>query len=478
MLKTIRDAWNVADLRKKMLFTLFIILIYRIGSVIPVPYVDPDIVSSVMASGGSSLLTYFSVIAGESFSRATLFALSVSPYITASIVVQLLCVAIPKLQEWQKDDGEEGRKKLDKLTRYMTIGLALVTAYGYFSYLKSQSAILFDEVKIFANATANTWAIGIVIIACYCAGAAMIMWLGEKINESGIGNGISIILFINILSSVPGMARQMYVYCMDPTSVNLDRTEPLAMWQFILLCAGVVIFYLCAITFVVHMTEAERRIKVNYAKRVQGRKMFGGQDTDLPIKLNMSGVMPIIFAQSIVSIPATIYMIWSGTKPSTDAETGKVIISNFKEWWYQFNENWFSYTSIPYMLVFFVLIIAFGYFYVAISFDPTEIANNLKKNGGFVQGIRPGAPTANYIKKITNRITLLGSLFLSIVAIVPLIINATMGNTLGIVAFGGTSLLIVVGVALETVRELEAQLTTYRRPGASGGIFRGSRGKR
>ncbi|MBR6921364.1 MAG: preprotein translocase subunit SecY [Clostridia bacterium] len=472
MFKTIRDAWNVPDLRKKILFTLFIIVLYRLGSVIPVPFASPEILQQATAYAGNSLLTYFTFIAGESFSQATLFALSISPYITASIVVQLLCVAIPKWQEWQKEDGEEGRRKLDKITRYITVGLSLITAFGYYQYLKANNAII--NVTLFSNATLNQWAIAIVMIACYCAGACLIMWLGEKIDNFGIGNGISIILFINILSGIPRMVQTFYVRNLHPESYGLTDAKAMPIWLFIIVAVLIVIFFLAAITFIVHMTEAERRIKVSYAKRVQGRKMYGGQDSDLPIKLNMSGVMPIIFAQSIASIPSTIALIAPGTKPAGFDE-GTYAIANFKEWWYVFTNKTFSYTSPLYMVIFFALIIAFAYFYITISFDPTEISNNLKKNGGFVLGLRPGAPTANFIKRVTNRITLIGALFLGVVAIIPLIVNATMGNSLGIVAFGGTSILILVGVALETVRELEAQLTTYRRPGTSGGIFRGKR---
>ena len=472
MFKTLRDAWNVPDLRKKILFTLFIIVLYRLGSVIPVPFASPDLLQQAVGYAGNSLLTYFTFIAGESFSQATLFALSISPYITASIVVQLLCVAIPKWQEWQKEDGEEGRRKLDKITRYITVGLSLITAFGYYQYLKANNAII--DVKLFSNATLNQWAIAIVMIACYCAGACLIMWLGERIDNFGIGNGISIILFINILSGIPRMVQTFYARNLHPESFGLSASDAMPIWLFIIVAVLVVIFFLAAITFIVHMTEAERRIKVSYAKRIQGRKMYGGQDSDLPIKLYMSGVMPIIFAQSIVSIPATVALIAPGKAPEGFA-TGTYSISSFSEWWYVFNNRTFSYTSPLYMIIFFALIIAFAYFYIAISFDPTEIANNLKKNGGFVLGLRPGAPTANFIKRVTNRITLLGALFLSLVAIIPLIINATMGNSLGIVAFGGTSILILVGVALETVRELEAQLTTYRRPGSTGAIFRGKR---
>ena len=476
MLKTLRDAWNVPDLRKKLLFTLFIIVLYRLGSVIPVPFANPSVLQTASQAASSSLLTYFTFISGSSFSQATLFALSISPYITASIVVQLLCVAIPKWQQWQKEDGEEGRRKLDKITRYITVGLSLITAFGYYQYLKNtvddagNNGIV--NVKLFANSTLNQWAVAIVMIACYCAGACLIMWLGEKIDNFGIGNGISIILFINILSGIPNMAYTFYYKNRQP---GTDK-EPMALWLFILIAALIIIFFLVAITFIVHITEAERRIKVSYAKRVQGRKMYGGQDSDLPIKLNMSGVMPIIFAQSIASIPATIALMpfARGTEYTAQMAADGVAYK-FEHWWYDFTNKTFSHTSPLYMIIFFALIIAFAYFYIAISFDPTEISNNLKKNGGFVLGLRPGAPTANFIKRVTNRITLIGALFLSVVAIIPLIVNATMGNSLGIVAFGGTSILILVGVALETVRELEAQLTTYRRPGNAGGIFRGKR---
>ena len=450
MLKTLRDAWNVPELRKRILFTLFIVVLYRIGSVIPVPYVNPALFSEVAAITDSSLLSYFSIIAGEAFTKATLFALSISPYITASIVMQLLAVAIPALERLQKEGGEEGRKKIDKITRYVTIGLALITAYGYYKYLKSEGNIV--NIKLFSNAGFNTFFTAFVIIACYCAGAALIMWLGEKINEHGIGNGISIILFINILSSVPQMIYTFYY-------TNRVGEKPMAMHWFVLLSIGVILFFVVAIAFLVYMTAAERRIKITYAKRVQGRKMLGGQNSDLPIKLNMTGVMPIIFAQSIVSIPSTIALIYPGVKDGT----------GFAGWWYNFTNNWFSYTSWLYAIIFLVLIIAFGYFYIAISFNPIEIANNLKKNGGFVRGIRPGKPTSDHIQRVTNRITLLGSLFLAVVAIVPLLVNIFLTGSLGIVAFGGTSLLIVVGVALETTKELEAQLTTYRRPT---GIFK------
>ncbi len=444
MFKTLRDAWNVPELRKRLIFTLFIIVLYRLGSVLPVPFLDQSVLSSMNLIADNSILNYFNMISGESFTRATLFALSISPYITSSIVVQLLTVAIPALEKWQKDGGDEGRKKLDRLTRYVTMALALITAIGYYMYLKSESAIYTANDVFSAGAVGfGKILIPVTIISCYCAGAALIMWLGEKINENGIGNGISIILFINIISSIPGMAQSLYETNMNPT-----EGEPMKLYWFIPLAIGVVLFFVAAIAFLVHMTNAERRIQITYAKRIQGRRMIGGQTNNLPIKLNMTGVMPIIFAQSIISVPATIALM-AGKTPEW--------VNNFS----YMGEGWLSWL---YMILFIVLIVAFGYFYVAISFSPVEISNNLMKNGGFVRGIRPGKPTSDYIGRITNRITLIGSIFLCIVAIIPMISNKLLSGSLGIVSMGGTSLLIVVGVALETMHELEAQLTTYRRP--------------
>ncbi len=460
MIKTLRDAWNVPELRRKIVFTLFIIVLYRLGSVLPIPFVDQALASQASLYADSSLLSYFNMISGEAFSRATLFALSISPYITASIVMQLLAVAIPALEKLQKEGGEEGRKLIDKITRYVTVGLSLITAIGYYMYLNSEGYLV-KAADVFPGAEGlGKILMPMTIVACYCAGASLIMWLGEKINENGIGNGISVILFINILSSVPGMVEVFYLRNRQPQSFfgdtyNAETHKVMDMPWFILLSIGVILFFVIAIAFLVHMTNAERRIKVMYAKRIQGRRMMGGQSSDLPIKLNMTGVMPIIFAQSIVSIPATIVLM-TGNKP---------------KWLATFANDMFSYTSWLYIIVFLVLIVAFGYFYVAISFNPIEIANNLKKNGGFVRGIRPGKPTSDYIQSITNRVTLLGSFFLIIVAAVPMLANKFLYNSLGIMAFGGTSLLIVVGVALETMHQLEAQLTTYRRPG---GIFKKS----
>ncbi len=427
MLKTLQNAWKIPEIRNKLIYTLIIIVLYRIGCAIPVPFINAPLLQEMFAvTADGSILQYMNIISGDALSKATLFALSISPYITASIVMQLLGIAIPALERLQKE-GEEGRKKITQITRYLTVALAIITGIGYYIYLNSYQLILHVEgiSKLFE---------AIVIVACYCAGAALIMWLGEKVNENGIGNGISIILFANITASLPASFSGV----------------PMMMQQNaltgIIAGAAVIVIFVAIIAFVVFMTNSERRLPVQYAKKQVGRKMYGGQNTNLPLKLNMSGVMPIIFASSIVSIPTTILMF-------------------FKEknaFWQGF-ERVFSYTGPLYSVLLFVLIIAFSYFYLAISFNPTEVANNLKRNGGFIPGIRPGKPTVDYITKSLNRITLIGAFFLGVIAVIPFILNALFTSlgwgSLGAMAFGGTSLLIIVGVALETVRELEAQIT-------------------
>ena len=422
MLQTLRNAFKTPDIRRKLLFTIFILIIYRFGAIVPVPYVSSDVLSNLMAQGEGSIFQYLNILSGDAFSKATLFALSISPYITASIVMQLLCIAIPALEKISKD-GEEGQKKINQITRYVTCGLGLITAYGYYMYMRNYDCLT-DE-GVFA---------AFVIIACYGAGAALVMWLAEKINDKGIGNGISLILFVNIVSSGPTIVGMLISYI---------TSSDYRSWGTVI-AEAIVIIGLAIIIFDVWVTNSERRIPVQYAKRVVGRKQYGGQATYLPLKLNMSGVMPIIFAQSIVSLPSTIALLFPTPSEGT--------------FWYKF-QQFFSYTSWFYALMFFILIIAFGYFYIAISFNPVEVANNLKQNGGFVPGIRPGRPTAEYITKILNRVTLIGSLFLDIVAVFPLIVNIATGSSLGSVAFGGSSLLIVVGVALEEFREIEAQMT-------------------
>ena len=383
MLKTLKNAWKIAELRSKLIFTIIVIVLYRVGSVIPIPYINADALGSLFQ--GQSIFTYFNLISGDALSKATLFALSISPYITASIVIQLLTIAIPALERLSKE-GPEGRKKLTQITRYCTVGLALLTSFGYYTYLRSMQGILVSGAEKFGFEA-------IVIITCYCAGAAIIMWLAEKINDHGVGNGISIILFANIAASLPNILGSAFAQIGVSTLGILIPVITIAIIAFMII-------------FVVYVTNAERRIPVQYAKRQVGRKMYGGQNTYIPMKLNMSGVMPIIFAGSIASIPATLAMI---IKP----KAGGV-------WDFIVNKI-FNYSSPVYMVIYFLLIIAFSYFYLAISFNPVEISNNLKNNGGSIPGIRPGKPTTDYITKILGKVTLIGAIFLGIIATLPLL---------------------------------------------------------
>ncbi|MBQ6660546.1 MAG: preprotein translocase subunit SecY [Lachnospiraceae bacterium] len=427
MFKTLRNAWKIADLRQKILFTAFIILLYRVGTAIPIPFINAEMLKGYMDTTAGSMLQYLNILSGGAFANATLFALGISPYITSSIVIQLLAVAIPALEKLSKE-GEEGQKKLNQITRYVTVGLALLSSFGYYSMLNGYGII---------QNTEPSWFSAVVIIACYCAGSALVMWLAEKINDKGIGNGISIILFANIVSRGPSLVLSLWQYITNPESKEVSRTVG------ILIAVLAIIIGLAMVAFIVFITDSERRIPINYAKKTVGRKMYGGQSSNLPIKLNMTGVMPIIFASSIISIPSTIAVF----VPPKEGTFWK----GFSD---LFNQNhWF------YAVLTFVLIIAFAYFYVAISFNPVEISNNLKNNGGTVPGIRPGRPTADYIRKVTNRITLIGAILLGIVAVVPLIANLASGGKMRELAFGGSSIIIVVGVVLETAREIEGQMT-------------------
>ena len=449
MFQTLKNAWKIPELKNKLLFTLLIIVLYRLGSAIPLPWVNSDTLQSWFSSQGGNALGWLNVLSGGALSRATLFALSVSPYITASIVVQLLTIAIPKFTDWSKE-GESGQKKLSLVTRWLTVVLALVTAVGYTLYISNSGMV---------QTYKSTWenvVVKIVLVACYCAGAALIMWLAERINEFGIGNGISIILFANIISRLPAMAESLWKRCFTSDVVVANSTyksvglgaklrgAPLYIVGSLLFLLFIAILLFFTV-LVVWFSNSERRIPVQYAKRVVGRKMYGGQSSTLPIKLDMSGVMPIIFASSIVSIPSTIAG-FGGTRA-----------------WATWINDFLGYTSFPYIAIYLILIVAFAYFYIMISFNPVEVANNLQQNGGAVPGIRPGRPTVAYITKILNRITLLGALFLIVLSGVPMIVNAVWysidGYGLSELAFSGSSLLIVVGVALETFRELEAQMT-------------------
>ena len=453
MFQTLKNAWKIPELKNKILFTLMIIILYRLGSNLPMPWVNPETLEGMFGVGGSAL-SWWNTLSGGALAQATLFALSVSPYITASIVIQLLTIAIPKFEEWAKE-GEAGKKKLSAITRVLTVILALVTAIGYTMLLVNSKVLVFSNLSGEAAwATWEKWIVYIVLVLAYCAGASIIMWLAEKINEKGIGNGISIILFANIVSGLPSLTRSIVGRCYSRWSAFADN----ANWRWIQWPIGTVILaafaaiLLIAVIAVVWFSNSERRIPVQYAKRVVGRKMYGGQSTTLPIKLDMAGVMPVIFASSIVSILPTI----AGFFPNSGF--GKFV------------NNYLGHTSFPYIAMQLILIVAFAYFYIAISFNPVEVSNNLRNNGGAIPGIRPGKPTVDYIKKILNRITLLGAIFLCVLSGLPMIVNAVWfavetavkGSSNGIsdlLAFSGTSLLIVVGVALETFRELEAQMT-------------------
>ena len=415
MLETLRNAWVIKDIRKKIFFTIFIILIFRIGSVIPVPYIDVAALKAANDAGTTNeFFSYLSILTGGGLEYGAIFALSVTPYINSSIIIQLLCVAIPALERLSKE-GEEGQKKLAQITRITTAVLALIQGTAYFIYLKySRYLSVSGGATVFA---------GIVIVLAFTAGSTLVMWLGERIDEKGIGNGISMLLFAGILSRGPQAFQALIAYW------KMDRQVAVI---------AIILLFLAVIMFVVWMTHAERRIPVQYAKRVVGNKMYGGQNTHIPIKVNMSGVMPIIFASSILMLPTMILSFMSNTDSS----------------WYKFL-SLFSVRGVFYAVVYFLLIIGFAYFYATIQFNPIEMAYNLRKNGGAVPGIRPGKPTSDFISKILSRITLMGAIFLSIIAILPILVGSVGGIN---ISLGGTSLLIMVGVALDTVRNLESQM--------------------
>jgi len=435
MIQTIRNAWKVAELRNKLLFVVFALLIFRLGSAVPVPFIDTNALSTYMNTQSATIFGLINVMSGDAFSQATLFALGIQPYINASIIIQLLTIAIPALERLAKDGGEEGKRKIEKITRYSTVAIALIQAYGYYTLIKSYGVV----------ANTSVWA-AIVIILAFVAGSSFVMWLGEQITEFGIGNGISVILFAGIISRFPNAVQRMYTGVKNwANGVEGSEVSLVLHPAFI---PVIVIGLVAMVAFVVYITNAERRIPVQYAKRVVGRKVYGGQSTHIPMKVNMSGVLPVIFAQSIASLPATIGMF----VPAAQEEgTG----------WYKFLE-FFDNTGLVYSVIYLLLIVFFSYFYSTIQFNPIEVANNLKKNGGFVPGFRPGKPTADFFAKVLSKITLFGALFLGVIAILPTItgnIMTALGSNAGATfAIGGTSIIIVVGVALETVKALEAQL--------------------
>ena len=448
MIQTIRKAWGIPELRKKIVFTLLILLIFRIGNAITVPYVNVDALKAQLDVMGATILGLYNVMSGGAFATATVFALSIQPYINSSIIIQLLTVAIPALERLAKDGGEEGKKKIQSITRYTTVAIAILQALGYYFMMK--------RYNLLAPGAEGVWP-ALVIIVTMIAGSSFVMWMGEQVTEFGVGNGISIILFAGIISRVPNMISGMIDGVKTWSSVNNGTltletlksagytdasaqqvlNSAIAPWGVVLLVIGM----LALIVFIVFINDAERRIPVQYAKRQVGRKMYGGQSTNLPMKVNMSGVLPIIFAQSIASLPIT---VWSFIGIPAEGTVSRAIYDAIDT------------KSIIYMVVYFIMIIGFSYFYSSIQFNPVEIANNLKKQGGFIPGFRPGKPTVDFIKKVLNKITLFGAIYLGIVAICPLIVGKVIGNNS--VAIGGTSVIIVVGVALETVKALESQM--------------------
>ena len=415
MIKTLKNAWGIPELRKKILFTLLILMLFRIGNVIPVPYIDVAMLGDYFESTlSNTILGLYNAMSGSAFSQATVFALGIQPYINASIIIQLLTIAIPYLERLAKEGGEEGKKKIERITRYTTVGLGLLMGWAYYTMLVNYGN------SGYAIVTKEGFLPGLVIVLAFAAGSAMVMWMGEQINEHGIGNGISIILFANIVSRLPAM-----------------MGNALALgWTALIVLIGAA----ALILFIIFINDAERRIPIQYAKRVVGRKIYGGQNTNLPIKVSMSGVMPVIFAQSICSLPATIATFMGKTADNS--------------WWYR---NVWSSDSWTYCVLYGLMIFFFSWFYSTIQYDPVEISNNLKKNGGFIPGFRPGKPTADFIKKVINKIVVFGAVYLAIVALMPIVAGNLIAGVKNL-AIGGTSIIIVVGVALETVKALEAQM--------------------
>lgn len=426
MFKTIKNAWSLPDLRKKILFTLLIIVVFRIGSVIQVPFLDTVALRSVMNPDdwSNTMLSYMNTLSGGAFSNATLFAMGITPYINSSIIIQLLCVAIPPLERLARE-GEAGRRKISAITRYVTVGLGIIQGTAYYFYLLNSKVTLY-------NSGFELWFSAIVIILVFTAGTAVMMWLGEQINSHGIGNGISILLFAGIVAQFPQIVNTLGQYW--NLAVNGST-------QFFFLVPLWVVLFVAVVWIITFMQDSERRIPIQYAKRVVGRKMYGGQSSHLPIKVALGGVLPIIFASSILSIPSTINLFLK--IPAGEGFWGAFFAA-------------FSTTGWLYMVLYFLFIIMFAYFYTSIQYNPVEMANNLKANNGTVPGIRPGAPTADYIRKILSRITLIGAMFLAVIAMIPLIYGAASG--MGQMSIGGTSIIIVVGVALETVKQLESQM--------------------
>ena len=426
MFNTIRNAWRIPDLRKKLLYTLLIVIVFRFGSVIPAPFLDATALSALMDSAGSNAaLGYINMLTGGAFSYASLFAMGITPYINSSIIMQLLTIAIPPLERLAKE-GEEGRKKIATITRYVTVVLGLIQGVAFYFYLRGQGIV--EYTAGFSGVFA-----GLVIVLTFTAGTALIMWMGEQINEKGIGNGISIILFAGIVARLPVTFGTVWQY------MQLGIQSSSTSGQYLVLAPLFIVLFLVVIWVIVFMNEAERRIPVQYAKKVVGRKMYGGQSTFLPVKVAMSGVMPVIFASAILSIPQFIQFFWNPTEGF-----GRAVLDALNQ------------TGWLYVVLYFLLILMFAYFYMSIQYNPLEMANNLRQSNGTIPGIRPGKPTAEFIAKILSKVTLIGALFLAFVALIPIIYSNVTGMY-GL-SLGGTSVIIIVGVALDTVKQLESQM--------------------
>ncbi len=440
MFQTLRNAWKIIDLRKKIFYTLFIILIFRIGSAIAVPFVDTTALAEAIGlaaetaknNNTTNFMDFLTLMSGGGFSDASIFALSITPYINASIIIQLLTVALPPLERMAKD-GEAGRKKLGQITRYVTVALGLMLGVAYYFMVRNKYGALVPEAK----SGFGMWFAAIVMVLCFTAGSALMMWLGEQINEKGIGNGISILLFAGILSRIPSGVRTLWAYFYEGGIKVLNTAGGEAV-KNIILVPVVLLIFLAMIGFIVFMNDAERRIPVQYAKRVVGRKMYGGQNTYIPIKVNMSGVMPIILASSIVSLPSIIASFMKA--------------EHTNNWFF----NAFKQSSWVYIILYFLLIIGFAFFYVTIQYNPVEMSNNLRKNSGAIPGYRPGKPTTDYIKRVIHKVCLVGALFLGVIALFPSLFGKFSGFY-GL-TLGGTSIMIVVGVALETTQQIESQM--------------------
>ena len=435
MLKTFRDALRVPEIRKKLWYTFLMLIVIRFGSQLPTPGVNPDYIKEFFAYQTGDAFNFFNAFTGGSFEQMSIFALSISPYITSSIIVQLLTIAIPKLEEMQKD-GEDGRKKINKLTRFVTVALALIQATAMAVGFGRQGLLVdYNFVNV------------VIVVLTLTAGSAFLMWAGERITEKGIGNGISVILLINILSSIPRDFVNLY---------NLFMKENIkgGKWYMAVLAAVIILaIILFVVVFVIFLQDGQRKIAVQYSQKVQGRKTVGGQSSHIPLKVNTAGVIPVIFASSLMQFPILICTFLGKTEGKG---FGYRILDGLN------SNNWFNADKLPGslvdswgLIVYIVLTIAFAYFYTSITFNPLEIANNMKKNGGFIPGIRPGKPTSDYLAKILKYIIFIGAVGLVIVQVIPFFFNGWFGAA---VSFGGTSLIIIIGVVLETLQQIESQM--------------------